>query len=68
MVDPSDLSARTDDVARRIEYATGGKWTDDQYKKVCAMLRFYRYKSLNELMDRIAKDKGSEAGGPPHGA
>ncbi len=63
----NDLSARTDDVARRIEYVTGGKWTGEQYKKVCAMLRYYRHKSLSDIIDRISREAKGTKGPEPKG-
>lgn len=57
----SDLPTRTDDVARRIEYVTAGKWTDDQYKKVCSILRFYRHQSITAILDQVA-GKNPESG------
>jgi hypothetical protein len=56
MPDSNELSARTDDVAQRIEHMLGVKWTPDQYRKVVSILRFYRHQSLKEFMDRIAEE------------
>jgi len=55
---------RTDDVARRIEYVTHGKWTPAEYQQVVSILRFYRHESMIAMLERAAeeeagrKDKG----------
>lgn len=64
-MDQPELPIRTDDVARRIEYATHGKWTADEYKQVVSILRFYRHQSITSMLDRAAEDEtGREDKGP----
>lgn len=53
---------RTDDVAQKIEYVTASKWTLDQYKKVCGILRLYRHQSILDILDRAADDSESGKG------
>ncbi len=56
MADEQKLSQRTDDVAQRIEYATGSKWTPLQYRQVCGILRNYRHHSIMMILERAAGD------------
>jgi hypothetical protein len=51
---------RTDDVARRIEYVTGKKWTADQYAKVCGILRLYRHESVLDMLKRGSKEDATK--------
>jgi hypothetical protein len=58
VIDPK-LSMRTDDVAHRIEYATGVVWTPAQYRQVCSILRDYRHHSIMVILERAAEDPES---------
>jgi len=53
------LSQRTDDVAHRIEFATGAEWTPAQYRQVCSILRAYRHHSIMVILERAAGDPES---------
>ncbi len=50
---------RTDDVAHRIEYVTGGKWTPVQYRQVTSILRDYRHDAIMAIVDRASGDTDS---------
>lgn len=50
---------RTDDVALRIEYFLGVKWTPDQYRKICGILRDYRHHSIMTIIDRASDEPDS---------
>lgn len=54
MEDKPSSPMRTDECARRIEYVTHGKWTPDQYKSVCSIIRLYRHESIIGILDRAA--------------
>jgi hypothetical protein len=55
-----NLPITTDDVARRIEYVTHGKWTLLEYKQVVSILRFYRHQSVIATLEREAKEGGTK--------
>lgn len=64
-MDQPQLPIRTDDVARRIEYVTHGKWTTIEYRQVVSILRFYRHQSIIATLERAAEDEtGREDKGP----
>jgi hypothetical protein len=74
-MDQPKLPIRTDDIARRIEYVTHGKWTAAEYQQVVSILRLYRHESMILMLERAAteetdrKDKGPVKDGKeePHG-
>lgn len=64
-MDQPQLSIKTDDIAKRIEYVTHGNWTTAEYKQVVSILRFYRHQSIAAMIDRATDDETSrEEKGP----
>lgn len=64
-MDQPKISIRTDDIARRIEYVTNGKWTGAQYQQVVSILRFYRHESMNAMLERAATEETDRKGKGP---
>lgn len=50
-------SIRTEDIARRIEYVTHGKWTPAEYQQIVSILRFYRHESMVAMLDRATDEE-----------
>lgn len=57
MPEDPKLPMRTDDVAHRIEYATGSQWTPAQYRLVMGILRDYRHYSIMTILDKAASSE-----------
>lgn len=62
MAREEDLSVKTDHIAHRIEFVTGAKWTPEQYKAVCSILRLYRQAAMRFVLDTLREQAQGDSG------